>query len=428
MSIRTSRFVTTLVISCLILAQAKVAHGDDAPTQEIDVLSQLGVPAALVGQIVEQLEGFGQSWDMEATVTDADGEPAAEIEVVLRWDDGHETLTTNNEGKTVIEISSERLTGLTLELPAELQVEFSQSGAVQVRVEAGGGGDGDRRAAANLEEDFERLAASGIEVYYGEGHEQEAARALADLAAMRGFAQGYAGLKLEFLSSYGAVLTDDESINSISGRILIPLPVEAYGDGSANVEQDDNTKEETTERSYLATFAPWVLIHEWTEGTIVFSQFHYVTDQRLRFMGDGIAELLSYEYCRQYHPRAVELRLAGYIERAEALLAADIKVFDFAEDFNARGSVGGEAAPERIGGEPDIKESAGYALSFLFWRRVAEQGRPDAVREIVAWIMEGEDVNLESTLAKVEEVCGLEATSTVDVEQALAELRQLAGD
>lgn len=415
--------VCSLVAPCR--ADAEAGGASPAPTR-INVLQKLGIPAFAAPTVLATMRSRGAAWKVEVTVTDAAGRPAAARKLTLRWPGGQTALTTSRQGRAWFELTKDRLGGPVLEVPAGLKADFGGKGTPQVIVKAqtSMGPGGGRAESLDLSK-LKKLSTPGQEVYYPEKHAAVAPLVLAELARMRGFAR--AAWDLELLPAFAVAVVDDGNVQlNIVGALVIPVPASTWADGR---------------RSAWRGTSVWIALHEWVELTLVMTgKAFYARNPNTRFIGDGLAELMCYEYCRRYYPAAAAATLAEYRRRLGRLVQQKITEYDLAKDFVSHSqtliSPGGAGSPPAKGDPPagtrrqvrpemSGREDAGYPMSFWFWYSLRKHGGPEALRKVVAWLGQARDVSLETTLEKVRQVSGRDAKAKMDVPEALDGIRSL---
>ncbi|MDJ0974137.1 MAG: hypothetical protein QNJ98_06730 [Planctomycetota bacterium] len=407
--------VPAILALTLLLGAGGANANDDA--EEVDVLKQLGLPGMARAHIKTMVER-GIPLSVEAKVRGTDKAPAKGAKLELRWKGGSKTLTTGDAGSVTFGVTAEMLPSPKLVVPAGHRVTLSTP-LMRISVATGSGASGPGAPAPEvLDLDaLERMTHDGLEVYHPEGREAVALDAMQFLARVRGYLDGRLGLEVE--TPFGLALHDRTAPRvNVIGRSVFPFSIKAWkGD---------------TERPGMVH---WVQIHEWVELTLVTPGL-YVQDKQTRYVGDGLAELLSYEYCRRHHAHEVPVRLKQYVERVDALLKAGKTTYDLRRDFQAhvqtRTLTGAEAADWRrrrlAGGvRPSLNEVAGYALAFLYWHRIQQQGGDEALRQVVAWIVKPDNPARNGTglTTHLTSVLGEAPSPVIDLTEARAALASL---
>jgi hypothetical protein len=263
-------------------------------------------------------------------------------------------------------------------------------GGVKVSVKSSGGAKGPSRSL-DLSR-MKRAESGGVFVCHPDGMESEARTVLEELERMRGFLAAAVGFR--FMERFGAVVLRGELGDmSLSGEIAIPIVVDSKG-----------------ELQPAAMY--WALVHEWLEGSLVFSTLAYQKDPNLRFVGDGLAELLSFLYCAQFRPEAASMRLAGFEGLLCDLRDSGTAAFDLGRDFP------GNQDPEKgLSAADETKNAAGYAASFAFWHEWVRRAGPASLRAFMDWFRLSDDLSLAAVRGKLAELSGREPDLRVDVEE-----------
>ncbi|MEM1452690.1 MAG: CIA30 family protein [Planctomycetota bacterium] len=400
----------------------RVDRADRPNGVELDrtTLAQLfGIPAAYAADGVRQIENqlpAGQSLPVEVSAVNADGSPAAGLRLLVSWDGGQRTLRTDGSGSLSIQIPKEELGGWCIECPKGIQIRRAGAAAVEVVTQVIGGGD----ATATFEsvpDDLEQIQVGGLTVLYPRGAEQDAIEAMAELSRIRGFVEAYGEVSLS-AAPYGIALIETDASN-LSGRGLnIPVPLKRWNDEGASGSRMRS-----------------VLVHEWVEYALGVGSGLYVRTPALRFVGDGIAELYSYQYARRFFPLAAYAQLDSYVVRVKKLIDAGVDTYSFEERFAARVAMMGASTStdsrtprERWGGnigELDLSsESAGYAVSYWFWRSIEEAAGRDGLVQMQDWLLQTPDAGPSELLERVKMRSGLELSLAPELGRVLVDLKR----
>ena len=389
-------------------------------TKEVDVAQAAGLPPMLVGTILTRMKAQAglTGLPVRLAVKDADGKPAANQEFALTWKGGKETVRTDDEGGVQITITKKNLDGLKLVVPAAFTVEASEGGGgakviVQTQISHDAGGKAHTLDLTGMK----KLASDGLSVYHAEADRDAAVRQLAELERMRGFIEGFSGLAVS--PGYGVVLHRKEGTVTLSGTSAVAIPVQVDDAGRP-----------------VTPFIKWALVHEWTELTLMFKTLAYVEDPGLRFVGDGLAELISYEYCRRFTPEAASERLKQYAQRLAGLKKSGATEYDLTKQFRGAASTSTSLAPAegKAPKMPDADElakatspesAAGYAVSFVFWHRLREAHGVDVVRKFIAWFLTAKELTTAKVEAKLAELTGEKCATALAIEPLLEHVRKL---
>jgi len=393
-----SAFTLVIVLSTGILTQASLAQVEQQAPVKIDVLSELQwLPIQYIGAIIDHFETKGEKYALEISIKDSMDNPGAYITLNFTWKDGLCQITTDEKGEAEFELTKERTLDLLMEIPDGFTPQIGHSvGGMAVS----GGYSGEGVGILDLAT-LERISNRGIEVFYQEGNESIAWRALSDMERTRGFIRGFVDLPLKV--PFGIALHDlSEEYEYLiilmnAGIVVFPMSVSAF---DPDFEQGDDEQ-----------FIPWAISHEWFEFSLI--SLGLFKDSRLRFLHDGLAELLSYEYSRRFYPDAVKPRLEVYINRLQPLLDQGITEYDMPGVFHSRAGTG------------DNMVNAGYAVSFWAMQRVLEKGGLDSLRELITWIRKGENLDLDHVLEAIFDISGYEVKPVVPVKQVLDDIQSL---
>ncbi|MEM6671955.1 MAG: CIA30 family protein [Planctomycetota bacterium] len=379
----------------------------------------LGIPAAYAAEGVRQIENQlpgEQSLPVELSAFNVDGSPAPGLRLLVRWDGGQRMLRTNGSGSLSIQIPKEELGGWYVECPKGIELRRGGAAPVEVVTQVIGGGD----TAATFEsvpDDLEQIQVGGLTVRYPSDAEQDAIEAIAELSRIRGFVEAYGEVSLSG-APYGIALIETDASN-LSGRGLnIPVPLKRWNDEGASGSRMRS-----------------VLVHEWVEYALGVVSGLYVRTPALRFVGDGLAELYSYQYARRFFPLAAYAQLDSYVVRVEKLINAGVDTYSFEERFAARVAMMGASKStdsrtprERWGesiGELDLSsESAGYAASYWFWRSIEEAAGRDGLVQIQNWLLRTPDAGPSELLEEVKVRSGLELSLAPELGRVLVDLNR----
>ncbi len=393
MSARSTALVGFLLVACAGKA-LRTSEDPPAPAAELDVLEHMGIPRAFAGQLFSQLPA-GQSLPARIVLSRPDGTPAAGESFLLRWDDGAEEVETDRKGVAHVALTADRRRNPHLLVPAGYTAAPGRN-----RISVVTGSD----PGASLESidltEFDSFSAEGLEVFYPAGAADDARDVLAELERIRNFAVEFAGLDLGALD-YGVVLVDGpERGLTLEGRFVIPIMLDAW-----------------RRRAGSAEFTRWPIVHEWVEFSLI-AEGLYVSDSALRMAGDGVAEFVSYSYCRRHAPWEVPGRVDIYLRRVDALLANDHERYDFAASFLASVSTTRTEEPHLAGtqraNEAGSRDEmvAGYAVSFWFWRTLHAYAGAESMGELIHWLDETDSPSAKQLIDKAVASTGARLSAT----------------
>lgn len=386
--------------------------------QELDVVRALGLPPMVVSHVLKRVKN-GAPLAVDVVLKDADRQPAKTQTLTLRWGEKSKEIVTDKDGKASFELTQEMLPRPILLVPKGLRARITTPSfkvSVGTGVRMGGPGAKPMKSETLDLDALDRIEVAGLEVYHPKGEEAAAREAMVYLARARGFVSGLVGLELS--APFGLALHDKGMVSlDVHGQVVFPVSLAAW-------------KGKDQGPFGGMHMVRWVQIHEWVEGTVVGPGL-YTNDQGTRFIGDGLAELMGYEYCRRYHRAEVRARLQQYIQRADALLGSGHHKYDLPKSFRARVAfrVGNNPGEEKDWGNwrPSPVEAAGYPMSFYFWHDLLEKAGYDGLRKVIAWMMQPNNPNLTAAgvLAEIERVTRLKPPTVIEVSRARERFEKL---
>lgn len=331
----------------------------------LDVKAHLAPYRQTLGLAVDML-GMGVTY-VPYQVLRADGRPAPETPVRFIAGSGQIPHTTDAGGKAVLRFTADMLDFLQMEVPAGFSVKFEVAPKVAVVVRAGAGPSGQGPGPSG----WETIQGLGTAVLYREGDESAAQNASRLLSRIREFLDGYAGQSLSLLSPFRLLLLPSGPVSAPSdfplaegGALLLP---------AADFDPRKSANDDLT---------PWIVAHEWTEASIAFPSLY--DDRRMRVVGDGLAEWLSFEYARRFHPAAAARRLNSDLAVCRDLLRQGLAEYDLADFLAVRPNPVPLPRETTAGLAP--RELGGYAVSFWLWWKVAQKNGPEAIVRFLAWL------------------------------------------
>jgi len=398
--------VTLVFFPVSLLAAIAMTEEQEAPVSRegIGVLAALEVPR-VVRQHLPQILDQGIPIPVEVMLLDEAGAPRRG-RVSLRTNGGERFLETDKDGKARFHLGKGMLSSARIVTPPGTTVRLRlPHGSVRVRSAVLGSNE----APETLKlEDFQRIASRGLEVFSPPDRRQEAMDEIALLAEVRGFLEGRYGIRL--CSAFG-VLLHDRGLRPvvIEGRTLLPFPLQHGGS---------------------STEAPpfhWIRIHEWVELSLVGKNLFYAEDSRTRFVGDGLAEYLSFAWCRCHRPLEARRRLREYLRRIEGLLDAGKEWYNLGEAFRAVVALDTGGATPSLPPRPTDTVLAGYPTAFSFWANLADRAGEGAVGEFIRWIQSSEsrNLNVDTILDRLEKLTGSRPALTVDLDRARTRIEAL---
>lgn len=366
-----------------------------AKTKEIKIADQAGLPSFVIQGVLKQMK---QKHNLDSLPLDMDilnekGKPAANQKFEARYAGGKTTVTTDAKGHLQFGLTKKNGINLRLVVPDNYTVNVKKIGSAKVT--GGGGGAGGKSVKLS---DLKKLSYQDIDVFH-DNNEKLARHYLSRLAEMRGYIEGETGL--EVVSEYGMALIARGAQAprlTIEGRVVIPV---FYNPRT-------NTTNSMTE---------WILVHEWLEGSIIFRTGAYSQNPNLRFVGDGLAELLSYNYCQRHSKASVINRLNQYMIsfRAWQMTYPKKPNYNLLQNFPSGKRKGGDA---RI-------SVAGYAASYYFWKKLQDEHGPVIARKFIKWFLSTEDYSNKAVVAQLTKLTGAKPKTVIPVKEMQKEIGEM---
>lgn len=192
---------------------------------------------------------------------------------------------------------------------------------------------------------LKKIGDSRVAVFYEDGNEALAREVQSELIRARGVIKSVLGLEPK---RWAVIL---ETNRKEKNMLYLTVPAVSY-DSSWRCFKED------WESGQFMDYNP----HEWTESTIT-SAFNLYDDPRNRFIGDGLAEFVTWK---------VSGLPKDYIDRLSPAQIGDRETVDLLSVFQA---VSGKFFHRRRFDHAFEKLlfSPGYALSFAFWHQLYEE-------------------------------------------------------
>ena len=351
----------------------------------IDLKAHLAPYRQTLALAVDML-GMGVTYIPFQVVT-ADGVPAGQTSVRFIGRTSQLPYTTDGDGRATLRYQEDMLDFLQMEVPAGSLVKFEVTPEVIVTARAGAGTSGRGPGYSG----WEAIHGSGTVVVFRAGDDSAARNAAGLLDRIREFIDGFTGRSMPLLSPFRLLLLPSGQVSAPSDFPVaesFALPLSASDFAPRKSGYDD--------------LIPLVVAHEWTEASIVFPSLY--DDRRMRVVGDGLAEWLSFEYARRFHPAAAARRLRSDIAVCRDLLRQGLVEYDLA-DFSAV-----QQNPVPLPGDTaaaiSSRELAGYAVSFWIWWKFSQKSGPEAVGRFLAWLKTSPRRRLEDVSAVLSQTAG----------------------
>lgn len=239
--------------------------------------------------------------------------------------------------------------------------------------------------------DMEQIHGDGYTIYYDEGGEAVAHEMFELMGSLRQTIENVLGVQP---APFGMALVKERA-NYVTPDWPKGMPVFSFS----------QALDLKYERHPIVTVA-----HEWTEHTL--REYLVDDDINLRFAFDGLAELVAADHAEQWYCRK--------IQSLKSLRHDGVNHVDILNVFL---SAGGSISPL---GEAEVQ--AGYPLSHLFWRGIADRHGLSAIKEIVRqWRIQGR-LDGDGLIHLVEEITSdssvYEAIRYADVQEAIADYQR----
>lgn len=377
----------------------------------------LSLAAGLAAEPVKLTEGMGMAdniaaglaaqlpesarWPVTGTLTTTDGTPASHP-FTITWETGSTDVHPEGDGTFRALIPPAALSSGVINTPDGHAVALDPFKGGTMRITT----NPDAAPARDVDPStLDRVSTGTIDVFSEDITADQAIAALAELERIRGFTAGAIGIDLGAQPFGIAILADESNSVAFPGRVLIPVTETNW------FNPDDSPG---------AQLARWVTIHEWAETAVVRSGMRYSESPDLRVLGDGIAELASFEYAKTYQPEAAAYRLGQYLDAIERLRSAGTETYNPAEAFKGRSaSIAPDGSTDRIGAT--TAEAAGYAVAFWVMHQAHQTTGADGVREMLRLVEQGE-----RALDTLTAATGAVADAPLSLAEIESDLRALA--
>ena len=290
-------------------------------------LTRMGVPA-------DRLEQF----PVFLTHTDTD-QPARGAKLIVETSPEPSVFESSHTGQVLVPVDSALLRqnpsvrvepeGVSLVMRASAKLDGGRAKSVELRSAS----------------DLDKIGDSRVAVFYDEGDKALALEVRSELIRTRGVIKSVLGLEPK---RWAVIL---ETIRKEANVLYLTVPAAGYDSSWMCFKEDFESGE-------FMDFNP----HEWTESTVT-SALELYDDPRNRFIGDGLAEFVTWK--ANGLPK-------DYIERLSPAQIGDRETVDLLSAFQAL--PGKFLHRRRIDRLPaKLLYSPGYALSFAFWHELYEK-------------------------------------------------------
>ena len=370
---------------------------DDISKDYVLTADQLAPPglAEKIGELLEQIaemQGSKMSGlGMKLRFDDATGKPAKELTIVVDDGESKTEFKTNYLGELTIELTEKNVDSLKVHVPANYRVIKPMGDAI------GGSMSGSSMGGELIELDPSKLesmtnASDSFEVLHSVEHKDAAKKYISVLADIKAETENLTGMTLD--KDYGVVIHDLDEGSNISFKGGARFPFRADVDLGSHVRTN------------------WIINHEWVEGTLTKTYgINYPSDLNLRFVGDGLAELTSYEFCNS-KGLDVGLHLKGYRKRIQTMIDEGETEYDLLSQFPAARSLR----------EHTNTQVTGYAISYLFWKRVKDQAGIETIKTFIQRAKKN-GVASQDVQKVLKEISGKDFSTTINLKDALRELK-----
>ncbi|MEA3311985.1 MAG: hypothetical protein U9Q76_07175, partial [candidate division WOR-3 bacterium] len=157
-------------------------------------------------------------------------------------------------------------------------------------------------------------------------------------------------------------------------------------------------------QSYTNVAKYKVFPHEWVEVSLVINYGIY-EDSTNRWIGDGLANYVALEVCKQFYPRHLQQVAIGIYEYRESSQVYDLRSW-LTSSAERRASKKGRVPK----GKGTISVgSDGYDLAPYFWAKVVDKsGNPEIIADFLAEYQQQEDKNQQNAIAILSRQSGLD--------------------
>jgi len=225
------------------------------------------------------------------------------------------------------------------------------------------------------------LKDDGIRVLYPEKQEAHAREMIAVLKEENEIIERATRMKLHPLK---IILVDERDLGLCVGGYGMPLQ---------------------QSQSYTNVAKYKVFPHEWVEVSLDIN-YEIYEDSTNRWIGDGLANYIALEVCKQFYPRHLQQVAIGIYEYRESSQVYDLRSW-LSPDAERRVSKEGRELPKGEGTTPVGWD--GYDLAPYFWAKVVDKsGNPEVITEFLAEFKEAEDKSSQNAIAILSRRSGLD--------------------
>ncbi|TET24064.1 MAG: hypothetical protein E3J71_00050 [Candidatus Stahlbacteria bacterium] len=225
------------------------------------------------------------------------------------------------------------------------------------------------------------LKDDGIRVLYPEKQEVQAREMIAFLKEEKEIIERATKMKLHPLK---IILVDKRDLGFCVGGYGMPL------------QQGNSYKNQEKYK---------VFPHEWVEISLVINYGIY-EDSTNRWIGDGLANYIALEVCKQFYPRHLQQVAIGIYEYRESSQVYDLRSW-LSPGAEGRASKEGRELPKGEGTIPVGWD--GYDLAPYFWAKVVDKSdNPDVIAEFLEEFKEQEDKSQQNAIAILSRLSGLD--------------------
>jgi len=249
--------------------------------------------------------------------------------------------------------------------------------------------------------EYQKISNPPVIVYYSKDYEKYLAEALLDtLLKCEELIKKLTG---ESVEKWGSILIEKKLLGKIFPLIkgagtILPIPYEKSLKDSSSLK--------------WLPFTIYLLVHERTESPI--AHIFYPHSSEARWIGDGIAEYVSYKVCKKFVPIACVGVIMGRIEQIRKSLKK-IKNYNLLQEFTVdKGLAKGT--------------EIGYPISFYIWYKVTEKAGDGVIKEFISKAKELENPTNEDYMNLLSKLTGLnikEMVTNVDLTEVLKLFKEL---
>ena len=249
---------------------------------------------------------------------------------------------------------------------------------------------------------YQKINAPPVVVYYSKDYEKFLARTLLDtLLKCEKLIKELTG---ESVTEWKNVLVKVDTLGKVilPKRVIGPVVFAFY---------KENLKDSSTPFKLVSL---WLLAHERTE--LPLARIFYSHSPEARWIGDGIAEYVSYKICKKLASQECAQVMNGRIKQIEKLFIKKGKIYNLTQEFK----VGMEFSEESV--------YAGYPISFYIWCKATEKAGDGVIKEFISKAKELKNPTNEDYMNLLSKLTGLnikEMVTNVDLSEVLKFFKKL---